>query len=377
MAAEDFTPPEEFTKKDAQYFEDKMMAALPADIDRMPGGFPYDFTMPTALIAEELVQEDLMTIVQIIFPEYSYGTWLDLLAKQAGLSRRSAGKATGSLEIRGRAGTVIPQGSQFCTLAVDDAHPSVVFETDEAAMIPEGGTVTVPITCTEAGTEGNVSADTIITTFKYVSGITNVGNREATSGGVGIESDDELRERIALANAARGLSFVGNDSDFIRWAKEVDGVGKVVVVSCSDGPGTVTLYLTDRNGAPASKAICDAAYEHIVSPSDRSMRLLVTGCCKLTILPAEMLGISYVCTGLKYDTSLTSIEEIAAAFKALMEPEYEEAKETGIIYYNQMRGHITEITGVIDFDTFLMNGSEENIPVGAKYYPETDACDFS
>lgn len=376
MAAEDFEPPESLADKDAEYFENKMLDALPADIDRMPGGFPYDFTAPTALIAEELVQEDLMAAIQIMFPEYSFGEWLDLLAAQAGIARRPAGASTGTLEVKGTVGTTIPKGSLFCTLEIDDDHPSIIFSTDESATIPDTGVVMIPITCTETGTKGNVNADTIITTFKNIQGITNVGNPEPTSGGVEIESDDDLRERINIANSATALSFVGNDNDFVRWAKEIDEVGEVVVKSTADGPGTVTLYLRDRNNEPASKSICDAVYNHIVSPSDRSRRLLATGCCKLTVSPVITKYISYTCTGLKYDSS-TNIEQIISDFKDLMELEYTEAKETGTIYYNQMRGRVTEIHGVLDFDTFLMDGDTDNIPVAEEYYPKTDKCNFS
>ena len=42
-------------------FKSRMMNALPEGIDDMPGGFPYDFTMPTAIEKSELIQFHLVT----------------------------------------------------------------------------------------------------------------------------------------------------------------------------------------------------------------------------------------------------------------------------------------------------------------------------
>lgn len=366
----------DFLKRTAEDIEDKMMQELPDDIDRMPGGFPWDFTMPTAKLAEELLGEDMIDIIQIMFPQWSYGIWLDYLATQARVERRPATKARGKLTLRGDPGTVVPAGTMFCTTATDQTSP-IVFETDEEVTIPKDGEIETNITATEAGETGNVGTDTIVLTFRALQGINYVENAEPTTGGLDVETDDELRERILLALSARELSYVGNDRDFIRWAKEVDEVGDVVVKPVIYGPGTVGLYLTDRNGDPASEQICNEVYEHIVSPSDRSKRLLATGSAELYVFPVEVMGISYECTGLQFDPDETDMDQIIADFKKLMDLEYTEAKQTGIIYYNQMRGRVTEVHGVLDFDTFLMNGSEENIEVGVEYYPRTDAVSFS
>ena len=48
-----------------------------------------------------------------------------------------------------------------------------------------------------------------------------------------------------------------------------------------------------------------------------------------------------------------------------------------MLIYNQVRALITDIPGVSDFDTFLMNGKEENIVLGKEEYAATGDTNFS
>ena len=54
--ASDFVLPEFLEDCDADTIHARMMDELPDDIDKTEGGFPWDFTRPTALIAAALLQ---------------------------------------------------------------------------------------------------------------------------------------------------------------------------------------------------------------------------------------------------------------------------------------------------------------------------------
>ena len=77
-----------------------------------------------------------------------------------------------------------------------------------------------------------------------------------------------------------------------------------------------------------------------------------------------------------YDET-TDIPTITAEFKNLVLNEYSNSKFDGVLIYNQIRPLITDIPGVTDFDTFLINGSEENIVLDTGEYPATENVDFS
>lgn len=371
----EFTPPEFVDGAEPEEIQQRMMDALPDGIDDMPGGFPYDFTMPTAIEKSELIQFHLVRTLMLMFPQYAWGDWLDLHAAAAGIERRPAGYASGSVTVTGDPGTVIPDGAIFCTEATDST-PALEYAADSMAIIPESGSVTVEVTAVEAGRESNTKKNTVVFALTSINGLSTVNNPDDITGGTDVESDEDLLERIEEENFRDGATFIGNDSDYIRWAKEVVGVGDCIVVPTWNGPGTVKLIIVDSNGEPANARLIEAVYDHIVSPHDRSLRLLPTACAELTVEAATTKKISYTCTGLVYDDT-TDIPTIVSQFKELVMKEYSEAKVEGILVYNQVRPLITDIPGVSDFDTFLMNGAEENIPLSNDEYAATDQVDFS
>ncbi|WP_337433621.1 baseplate J/gp47 family protein [Enterocloster sp.] len=371
----EFTPPEFVDGAEPEEIQQRMMDALPDGIDDMPGGFPYDFTMPTAIEKSELIQFHLVRTLMLMFPQYAWGNWLDLHAAAAGIERRPAGYASGSVTVTGDPGTVIPDGAIFCTEATDST-PALEYAADSMAIIPESGSVTVEVTAVEAGRESNTKKNTVVFALTSIKGLSTVNNPDDITGGTDVESDEDLLERIEEENFRDGATFIGNDSDYIRWAKEVVGVGDCIVVPTWNGPGTVKLIIVDSNGEPANARLIEAVYDHIVSPHDRSLRLLPTACAELTVEAATTKKISYTCTGLVYDDT-TDIPTIVSQFKELVMKEYSEAKVEGILVYNQVRPLITDIPGVSDFDAFLMNGAEENIPLSNDEYAATDQVDFS
>lgn len=372
----EFTPPEFIDNNTPEEIQSRMMNALPEGIDDMPGGFPYDFTMPTAIEKSELIQFHLVRTLMLMFPQFAWGEWLDLHASVAGVQRKPPGYASGEVTVTGEAGTVIMEGSIFCTASTDDS-PSLEYAADHTVIIPEGGTVKVPVTAVNPGKESNTKAKTVTFSLTTIKGLSKVENEDWISGGTDEESDEALWERIDMEYKAEGPSFIGNDNDYERWAKEVTGIGDCIVIPASEeNPGVVKLVLVDSNGSPANKVLVQAVYDHIVSPNDRSKRILPTGCAKLIVEAAETKTISYTCTGLVYDET-TDIEQISKEFKELVAQEYIDAKKDGMLIYNQVRALITDIPGVSDFDTFLMNGKEENIVLGKEEYAATGDTNFS
>lgn len=374
MAQPEFTMPDFLQGSSTEEIHERMMANLPPDIDDMPGGFPYDFTRPAAIEKDELINFHLVRSIMIAFPQYAWDEWLDLHGKQVNLPRHEPQKASGSIVVEGTTGTVILAGTVFCTAATDTG-PSIEFTTDEDATIGEEGNVTIQITAVEAGPSSNVRADTITLMAKPDKSVTAVTNPDKITGGTERESDDDYFDRIAV-EYDNSLTYLGNDTDYIRWAKEA-GAGDCIVVPAANGPGTVKLVLVDANGQPANEKLVEDVYNHIVSPGDRSLRLLPTACSELSCVSATTVKINFVITGLQYDPSITDIVTIKVDFSIKALAVYSKAKDSGVLRYNDIRPIISDITGVLDFDTFLVDGAMENIQLTSEQYPETGALDFS
>ena len=367
MARPDFVAPEFLDDTDPDDIQERMMENLPADISDMEGDFPFDLAL----------NSDFVRVLMIGFPEYAWDEWLDLHGAQAGLTRHAAIAATGSIDVTAEGGTVIPAGSIFAVPDTDSGD-EVEFETLESATFEgdedDESTISIPIQAVEPGVEGNVIAGTITIMADDYDGVVAITNPAPTSGGMDEESDDDFYERIHAANET-GNSFVGNDSDFSNWAKEVDGVGDCIVDSAWDGPGTIRLIIVDANGDPASSTLCTAVYNHIISPSDPSARLLPAGAGTLTVTAATSKTINYTCTGLVLtDTTLAAVK---TAFQAGVKEVYAEAKKDNVLRYNSLRRVLSNIAGVIDFTSFQVNSGTSNISLSAAEYAVTGTVTFS
>ena len=82
MPQPEFSAPEFVSGSSAEEIHARMMEALPDDIDDMPGGFPYDFTMPAAMEKDEFINFHMIRALMIAFPQYSWDDWLDLHGQQ-------------------------------------------------------------------------------------------------------------------------------------------------------------------------------------------------------------------------------------------------------------------------------------------------------
>ncbi len=369
----DFTAPDFMDNSSAEEIHERMMENLPDDIDDMPGGFPWDFTMPAALEKAELLQYHLTRALMAAFPQYAWDEWLDLHGKQVHLARHEAGKASGTICIAGLAGTEIAKGTVFCTPATESG-PSLEFGTEETCTIGEDGKAEAGVTALEPGIMYNVKANAVFLMAKPVKGITEAGNPEPMKGGTDRESNDDYYDRVA-AEYENSRTYLGNDGDYVRWAKEA-GAGACIVVSAPHGPGTVKLVLVDSEGHPASEKLVQKVYDYIVSPDDREKRLLPTACAELECVAASTVPVSYMCTGILHDHT-TDMEQIQKEFSEAVRQVYTDAKQEGVLRYNDVRPLLSAIHGVEDFDTFLINGAMENIRIPEEEYPETGTITFS
>lgn len=381
MAQPEFIKPDFMENNSAEEIHERMMNNLPADIDDMPGGFPYDFTMPAAQEKDEFINYHLVRSLMIAFPQYAWDEWLDRHGQQVHLERHQPEKAYGSVKVSGTAGTTITAGTIFCTPATDTG-PSIEYSSLEDAVIGEDGYTIVEVEAVESGTGSNVSANTVSIMAKPNKAVTEVNNPEPITGGTERESDDDYWDRIA-AEYDNSMTYLGNDGDYIRWAKQA-GAGDCIVVSAAEGPGTVKLVLVDGNGQPANEKLVQDVYDYIVSPNDRSKRLLPTACAKLICAPATTSKVNFTITGLVYDDT-TDIDKIKKDFAEAVKVVYAKAKTENVLRYNDVRPIITGIggtensgiAGVEDFETFLMDGDMKNITLSKEEYPETGILDFS
>lgn len=335
--------------------------------------FPEGAMLDVRIIAYYEIPKSIVRALMIAFPEYAWDEWLDLHGRQVHLTRHEAEPAFGYVKITAAEGTEILSGTVFCTAATETG-PSIEYATTEDAVVGGEGSALIPVSAVEAGTGSNVAANTVVLMMVPDKNVTEINNPEPIRGGTERETDDDFYDRIA-AEYDNSMTYLGNDTDYKRWAKQA-GAGDAIVISTWNGPGTVKLVLVDGNGKPANAKLVQDVYNYIVSPNDRSARLLPTGTAELTCAAATTVAVNYVIAGLSYDET-TGIEQIKADFTEAVRAVYAQAKTEGVLRYNDVRPLISAIAGVEDFETFTMNGKMQNITLKSEEYPDTGTLNFS
>ncbi|HBF9421743.1 TPA: baseplate J/gp47 family protein [Clostridioides difficile] len=248
-----------FLTEDEDSVHERMLSNF-QDVSTLEGDFIYDATRPTAEQIAELKQLGLQNNLRIAFPQTSYGTYLEWLGECKGVFKNQPTKATGVITFTGVQGTIITKGTIVTTIATDEKQ-SIEFELLETKTIGENETVDIKAESRIVGTIGNVSKGSISVLLGSISGVKSITNKEDFRGGTDIEDEEHFRERVLVAEQEDKLS--GASSDYIRWAKEVDGVGYAYVVSEWAGAGTVKVLILDKNRKAATQELIDKVQEYI------------------------------------------------------------------------------------------------------------------
>lgn len=382
----------------------RMLSMLPSDIDKSENSIPWDFTRPPALEKAEFVQFELNETIKLIYPLWAYGDWLDYHAEIRNVQRKEANKAFGTLHVTGVSGTVIPEGFSFATASGLTA--SVLFQTlEEVTLSGEKDsknqvTMGIEVEAVVGGTSGNVAVDTVKLMATPLTGIAYCSNPEAMSGGTALESDDDLRERV-LDAIRLGTSYTGCNADYIRWGKEVNGVGYVVVEPEWNDPslpevfhytdnsgkiccaGAVRLIIADDNGQPANDQIIEDVYFHIMGTGTTDIARLAPIGAHVTVIAPEGLEISVSAKlHLDEDETLSVVKErillnLAAYWVTVATDAQASANGMSAVRYMQVGAVIAKTQGVVDYKDLLVNGLDEiNTDVTQAQYPVTGEVDF-
>jgi uncharacterized phage protein gp47/JayE len=170
-------------------------------------GFSLELGTPERKIVDAVAE----AISESSIDQYLVGSLLDIESKAGleleqfcgifGFGRLQGRKATGTVRVELNTANTqdinVPLGSQFYTRqSLPSSGSPLYFSSTQAVIIPAGSyIVDVPVECTVIGTTGNVPPDTIVY-IGDILGATSVTNLQALTGGVDVETDDELRQRF-------------------------------------------------------------------------------------------------------------------------------------------------------------------------------------
>ncbi|MBN2734706.1 MAG: baseplate J/gp47 family protein [Methanomicrobiaceae archaeon] len=174
------------------------------DVDLTTGSLLGQFVRSIAVEMTTLYQQE-EAVYYSGFISSAEGQSLDRVVALVGIKRRAASKASGtvtfSVTSAASAAIPIPAGT-----VVGTSDESLLFETTEAGTIEVDETsVNISVTALTAGSEGNVSGDTVTKLVSSISSIDSVANASTFTGGGDAETDTELRIRtMTMKPAAKG-----------------------------------------------------------------------------------------------------------------------------------------------------------------------------
>ncbi|CZR74834.1 Baseplate J-like protein [Clostridioides difficile] len=351
-----------FLKEDEDTIHERMLSNF-QDVSTLEGDFIYDATRPTAEQIAELKQLGLQNNLRIAFPQTSYGEYLEWLGECKGVFKNQPTKSVGMVTFNGAQGTIITKGTIVTTIATDEKQ-SIEFELLETKTIGANETVDIKAECRIAGTIGNVSNNTITVLLGSISGVKSVTNKEDFRGGTDIEDEEHFRERVLVAEQEDKLS--GASSDYIRWAKEVDGVGYAYVVSEWAGAGTVKVLILDKNRKAATQELIDKVQEYIyplnISEGENRDGKAPIGALVTVVTPDTLLinvKASFIFSnGFSEETVLNNL-------KTKIDKYLDKIDLGGTVSYNAIQAIVGSMMltdeGIEDFSNLTINDVKENI----------------
>jgi len=214
-----------------------------------------------------------------LMPDTAETEWLDrhgsiwLVNADGSTGRKVATLATGTVDITGTAGSVLPTGAILNSGAplTPGNVPIVQYETTAPTTINANTPTPCPIRAITPGTIGNQPAGTTLSIQQAPFGIDSVATVVELDNGVDTETDDELRARIL--KRIREPPMGGDESDYEQWALAIPGVTRAWAVGQEMGIGTVTVRFmmddlrADNNGIPLPQDVDTvAAYVNQMRP---------------------------------------------------------------------------------------------------------------
>jgi len=328
-----------------EVIQTRMLSNISDEYDKTTGQFFYDVEMPVAIELESMgIKAD--NILNNGFADTAENIYLDKVANEQGVYRKSATKTTGIVTITGVVGALIPIGEMV-------ASDNVNYLFTQDAAIPVGGTIDVSVECEQYGIIGNVPVGAIKYFPKTLDGLQTVTNASAFTNGYAEEADEELRGRYYIKVQTPTTS--GNKYHYLNWAKEVTGVGDARVVPLWNGNGTVKVIIINSNKRAADSTLIDLVAAYIEDNRPIGATVTVISAIEKAIDISATLTIdsaNYTLEGVK-----TSIEtNIINYLKSV-------AFIDTYISYAKIGNIIFDTNGVLDYSALTVNTGTANISI--------------
>lgn len=338
---------------------------LQYDVSKIEGSYAYD---GASAHAKEL--KNIYNKLDEIFPELfpwscTKEPYLSMHLKTFGLTRREAVKAKGKVIITGKIGAILNIG------IVVISRVGVKYQTIESGIINDDGTAEIAIECLEAGIIGNCGIGDI-TSFEIANtDVYTVTNKEKIENGADIETVEIAKER--MHEKASMPAHSGNKNNYILWAKSIGGVGKVRVWGAGEKEsvkaGQVEIMISDYTNGTASSELVSNVQNYINTVK------IINADVKVKSFNAKNINI----LGQIKHSKTVKLEKIKEEFINLLKQKLTEESfiTDNVLSIFKASNLLFQISGVIDYQNFTLNGSTTSIQLSDEEVVEIQGVNFT
>lgn len=343
-----------YSQQTYEVIKNRTLDNINLDLDKREGSILNTLASANAMsLAKAYI--DMGDLISLGLIEDTFDTYLDKRVNEFGVYRKEGSKATGEIKVTGKDGTVLENGTSFlCNdLKFIMLNDVTIGESDDICHVE----------AEEVGYKYNLSSNSNFTLTEANSNIESLINEKDFSGGVDVETDEELRNRFR--KVVNNPSTSGNKAHYEEWALEVNGVGRAIVYPLWNGNGTVKVMVVGNDNKPVDEEIIDNCKLHI----EENMPIG----CQLTITTPTSLNVNIVANvELKEGYEISEIKE---EFESKLN-EYLKTVTTELVY-SKVYGILVNLLGVGDITSLTINDNTSNITIAEDKIINISAVELS
>ncbi len=245
-----------------------------------------------------------------------------------GVLPKLAVRASGTLQLTGTPGAVLPSGAQLTV-------GNVTYRTTDQATVANNNMAVVAVVAIDAGIIGNQPGNTPASLQSAPLGLQSAATLVSMRGGKEAESHASYLARVL--DRLRTPPAGGNAKDYQRWALEVEGVTFAQVFPLRRGLGTVDIAILS-GGAAASDALRHSVADYIDAHSPAGCS---NGVVTFTPLVIDITAQIIVAAGVDI--------AVARASAALALTTYFSALQPGVtVSRSRLLSILADVSGVTD-----------------------------
>ena len=233
---------------------DRLMDAVPSDVDKREGSIIYNALVPVALELQQ-IYEELEDVLTNTFADTAELDYLILRANERGIEWLEATNAVVTAQLVFASDVEEEPDIIGSVFALEDS--SLMYEVTEKVSY-SSYTGVYKLTCTDEGTVGNVaSGDLLIEEAEDDALFESLESASITGIDTAARNDEDVEVfRQRYFDSINNEAFGGNVADYREKALEQDAIAAVQVVPVWNGAGTVKLrFLNASYGVPSASEV--------------------------------------------------------------------------------------------------------------------------